>query len=279
MCFVFVCFSINSLSGVTSSDLKLFLNEYLKNSNELSEIAYAVENGYEDIAILYLKKSSKNDLFYKINDVSYKSVLTTSIRMNYFKLFKLILSMYPSESNAIEYNYRLLNGIWMKTKQYRAVNIAIMDIENTLPFLQELVMSGVDLNRSDQSIPESGFWPSHPKDFEKAQLEYHRTPLLAAIEKNKMDVIKFLLTCGVDPNPGIPFAIKINNLVVAEFLLQCGSANKESLQTAVKANNIEAVILLINYGITDVLDELELALTLHFYEIADLLAQVATQTY
>ena len=220
---VFQCYG-----DVNKEDVQKFLKEYWdaqeKGEYYWSEIAYAIEKDYDEIAFFCIENLPLGAINYEKGKLSGKqcvyvyNLFCRCVIKNKYFILDAILNKYPEiKPNGSEFVRACFHPAYGKFGNYKIrerqmLNIAIEEEIDSLKFVKLLADFGADLNLS--ILYDTG---------ELDQLtNNNRTPLQAAILKNKLDVVEFLLEKKVDPNTG--------------------------LQIAVETCNKEALILLLNYG-------------------------------
>lgn len=123
--FMFVCIQISCLSALDRATLQDFAKEYdMRSKGWWSEFIYAIEMGYDEIALFYAGKkpkftyeSHREELIYrystpshhqpilhKYNKIYYKNAINTILSKQNIELLTKLLELYPSEVNAVDYS-------------------------------------------------------------------------------------------------------------------------------------------------------------------------------
>ena len=240
--FFFSCaylFNVCQLQAFSKDEFKNFTKAYFndKESQMLgwSEFIFAIERGYDEIALFYAV--SKPPLTYiaeikpAINKKGpscpgaksihipskhqYKNVINTLIRKNNPELLKKMLEIYPGEVNAIDY---LIEDEKTEMKEKSLALILALRMES-LDFAKMLLDAGADVNLIQENIgvsPKSNLIKSGGTD-----------PLVAAISYyngnngNRMEAVSLLLNYGAKPTTKHVYLAQVYELYdVADLLTE-----------------------------------------------------------
>lgn len=290
VCLFFVL-STSFLIALDKNEFKKFSQEYAnREKSSWSEFIYAVEIGYDDIALFYAKGYPNLNFTYEshvdVNNpkkIIYKNALNTILKSGNIYLLSKILDIHPQEAMAFNYSKVIACFCGKQPidhfEEKYALNIAIDELENSIEIVKLLVEHGADVNFS--SFEHYYSW--------NVNTAYRRdiTPLQAASEKEKFDVIEYLIINGANVENAyhtLDLCIVKNRLDIADLLIEFGCNGKThsnglngNLNTAIVCNNINAVVLLLNNGVKPRAADVSNALERGFNEIADLLTEVILQ--
>jgi len=234
-------------ASVTPIAFQQFVKEYYtaKDTGNFSwsEIAYAIEKDYDEMALFCVENLPLGPLeqqgYVAYNSPSAKvcQLYCRCVIKNKLDLLRALCNKYP-EINPDGSEYLLKYNMYgnQRLQERQILNIAIEERSNSLEWVKLLADFGADLNKSEDYCSENG------TDTRS------RTPIEAAIYTNKLDVVEFLLERKVDPNMGLGIAVNRQNKEAVILLLNFGGDpyynNGEILQSAMRLGYFEIVDLL-----------------------------------
>lgn len=240
---LFIFFSIPCFGEVTPDAFQKFLREYLvardvKEKTYWSEITYAIEKDYDEIAMFCLDNLYLGDINY-MNLGHYYNLHCLCVRKNKFEILEAILSKYHHIPDGTEFYTTQKTG-GLRLKERRILNIAIEDRSNSLEWVKLLIDYGANIHLCEDYRTGNGL----------GDLHYYRTPLAAAVFANKLDVAEFLLERKANPSDALITAVTSRNAPALVLLLNYGAdpyhGNGWILNEAIKLGYDEMVDILID---------------------------------
>lgn len=272
------------LHALQKERLILFLQEYNLSENKCNgKVAYAIENGFIDVAeFLLLKGESINrynetylcsDEVYKrglashVRNTYIKHPLITAIRKNYKNLAILMIQMGVVNS-AEELKLEYYNTYAQREIEHKNAMYVAIESDDSYEIVLGLLSAGFDPNTS-QALTKSGSTNYYLQDH-----SIYTTPLLKAIEMKKLNIAELLLNYGAD--------IEKTSGSYSYWRPPGYSTNfyGTPLLKAVDDNFIEGVTFLLNYGanpISESFNALDLAIKKGYWDIVDILSSVAVR--
>ncbi len=203
---------------ITPTTYQRFLREYAETKENgkfnWSEVAFAVEMNYDEIALYCLDRLPLGNIDYTCFGTQRRNLLLDCVKKNKMDILIAILNKYPDiKANGSQYVVNQGKIGPPRIQEEQILNMAIQR-DNALKWVKLLADFGADLNKSENHFifPNSIGYKSHD-----------RTPLQEAIFRNKLDILEFFLDQGVNPDTGLYMAV-------------------------VTRRNLEALVILLNYG-------------------------------
>ncbi len=231
------------VENVSPTTYQRFLREYTETKKsgkfDWSEVAFAIEMNYDEIAMHCLEKLPLGNIDYTCFEIERRNLLLTCVKKNKLDILIAIFDKYPNiKANGSEYviNQRKIGPARIQERQI--LNVAI-DRDNCLEWVKLLADFGADLNKCENHFvfPNAIGYKS-----------YDHTPLQEAIFKNKLDVLEFLLERGINPDTGLYIAVTCRNIEALTLLLNYGADpyayNGSIIREAIELEDIEMVDIL-----------------------------------
>jgi hypothetical protein len=250
---LFLCVFTNfcCYGKVAQASLDAFIRDYVE-SNEKKEfdwpeVTYALEKDYDDDIVLFCLENfnSSLDQHYQKeigdfwSDKYFHHLAVTSLRKNRLVIFNALVVKMGDDHTLITKAYEVEQlwdvkyhpGAILKSKAIPILNIVIEECDNSLELVDLLIDLGVDIN---QIVFENLITKS--------------TTLVSAINKQKLDVVGFLIEKGAN-----------------DFNKYLG------MRAAIRNNDKDAVILLLASGVIPDKSTVNYSLNAEDPEIADLI--------